>query len=254
MEQEGAALLGLIEELRGHDTGDMPEPDLVKFKQRAFERFKEASGALAKLLLGSSAGSDRYFWRLDTPDLARKPLIGTFALRATDLIEANLGAPNQVAMAASLWPNLELLLELNGEHSYLNGEREEPRLEVILRVNDDRGLEALSILAQLDEFMYEDIAAMSRCKGHELTVCAAEGAIDDQASPPNFDVAIRRAIDAVWDAAKRNDPDSPMPEAVEVRLSLAGGAEIPPDRFGHSLKIMGALFLACDSRLQEMLN
>jgi hypothetical protein len=144
-------LVELVESLEGHDMAKMSPAEARQFRAVALERFRGASAALPELLLPDVTDLDRFAWTIEPANFELES-IGRFSLIITDQIEANLGQPERVRMAAALFPTAVLIIDLMGDYHYPGGMSSFPALEINVRVMGEPGLSGLESMQLVASF------------------------------------------------------------------------------------------------------
>lgn len=241
MSPETDKLCELVSSLRNHDIEKMSESDALTFKANAMARFRVSTACLPELLLGCSVPLERFVWHVEAAEPYCLEWIGRFSLRATGRMEANLGQPRLIAMAAAMWPSVELIVDLMGDYHYAGGLSVEPELLIRVRV-DEVASEALE---KLSPSICEQIETLARCSGVELCVRTVENAMDDQVNPPRLQDALKAARSAASKAAEIEGRGES--EALEIQIKLSSEPGIIQQRIPEALASMGSLFAHCNS-------
>lgn len=242
MTSNANSLCAVVTSLQGQDIEKMADQQALDFKRDAMDKFVVAAADLPRLLFPCDTDFNRLVWSVSPAEPYCLEWIGTFRLRAADLMEANLGQSRLVAMAAALFPELELRVELMGDYHYPGGLNSVPSVEIAIRVADGDAFDALQAIDPLVCSRFESLA---RAEGVKLRVRTVEDAMDDQVQPPSLQCAITAAIAAARDAAEAECQGEA--EVIDVRLVLAGGVGLTPQILVEACTLMGQLFAHCDA-------
>lgn len=234
-----AQLCALVSRLRGHDIQKMAKREALAFTAKAMSEFSAATVGLPALLFPSSTDFSRLVWCVESKGYMA--WIGSFRLLATDRMEANLGKPQLIAMAAALYPEVELIVDLMGDYHYPGGYSVEPSLEIVVRVDGYTS----KVLEYLPQALCDQLEAISKRHGVELLVRTDEDAMEDQKNPRRLQEALRAALRAAENAAQAQQYG--LLQGLEVRLELASGPGLTEQNLSEALALMGLLFAYCDA-------
>ena len=238
----GASLLAIVESLQGHDIHLMTEVEGQAFKTSVMKQFRAASATFPALLLSTADDTTGYVWDAVPAEHYCCEWIGSFKLMPTRQLEAALGQPRLVRMAAVLMPDVEMMVELMGEYHCPGGLQSTPNLQIVVRVGS---MPALSALEQLDDELCDGLVATASKYGFKLLVRTCDDCFPDQVAPKNLLSAIR----AVASAVRIEDEEcggTGCIEGVEIRVSVPASASPPPEVLTRTLQRMGVFFVLCE--------
>lgn len=234
------SLWTLVQSLEGHDIEKMMPDRAEQFKAEAMSKFREATAQLPGLVLPHVDSFERFIWDVEAEDSLE--WIGRFSLQSIDQMEANLGNTERVRMAAALFPDAQLTVDLMGEFHYAGGLNVFPSLEIAVRVG---GGDALVALEHTPKGKCDELVALAQNCDFELTVRACEDATDDLVAPADLSAALRQVARAVRSVSK--DEPAGLTEPVELKITLPVASKPSEQSVLSALRLMGTIFTFCAS-------
>ncbi|MEX3630487.1 MAG: hypothetical protein VB138_14625 [Burkholderia sp.] len=231
------ALWDVVESLEGRDIEKMSPAAEAQFKADAMSKFREASAVLPALLISGPHELDRFIWSVEPPEFSSE-WIGRFSMRTVDLMEANFGQSERLRMAAALFPDVELVVDLMGDFHYPGGMSVFPLLAIALRVTDDPALFAFE---NTDKALCDELVRLARNSGFEIRVRACEDATDDLIDPDD----LSDALIEVAHASRSASDDGIFFESVELKVSLPIASRPSNHSVNLALRLCGTIFTSC---------
>lgn len=239
-----APVFDLLRDLEGHDVDKMPEVEARSFCSTALNKFRVASAVIPRIVLGPEIVAG-YSWHVEPSEFFTGYYVGSFKLIHTGQMEAALGEPVKLQMAAALFPGVTFEIELFCDFHREGGLQSVPRLEVSIGTN---GRESLDSMAT--ELLRVGSAIAEALDGPgvlDTRIVAREGACEDAENPRDMYVAFKEVAGAAITAAreaKSGNGDALITECVEIRVGLVASHARAASTAERVIQLLGTVFTA----------
>ncbi len=243
-----APLFDLLRELDGRDVDKMAEADGKKFCEAMLEKFRVVAAPIPGIVLGSHI-TDGYVWHVEGNQFFPGDYVGSAKIVHTGKMEAAIGEPERLRMAAALFPVAAFEVALFCDFHRDGGLQSKPRLKLSIGTDGRDGLRDMSTALGMVAEALADALVQPGVVGFQIV--ATENACDDIENPKD----VRKAFEAVASAAKKaaregsyGYGDDLVTERVELTVDVAavrGEAAASAERL---LKLLGAVFVAISAR------
>ncbi|CAM8642403.1 hypothetical protein MCEMSEM18_03518 [Comamonadaceae bacterium] len=230
-------LHALLNQLHGSDFALMTAQEIENLRVSVTNGFVNATAGLHTLLLGEYADSPRWMWSAERAESYGSELIASYTLVDTGQMEAAIGAPERVRMAAALFPALKLTIHIFAGYHHPGGTglQVDPRISIVLDMSGDPELALVEHSLKLSKDIFP-----AHGSGLTIEVTPLECCCDSVQNPQDIHQAFCRIATAARNAALEENDDTTLTETVEFVLTMDQTLHV--DRMEDALEYMGRLF------------
>lgn len=199
--------------------------------------FIDATAGLHTLLLGDHADSPRWMWTAEQAESYGGELIATYSLVDTGQIEAALGKPEKIRMAAAMFPSFKFTTHIFAGYHHPGGTglQVDPRISIVLEMSGDPELALVEHYLELSKDLFP-----SHGEGLTVEITPLECCCDSVQNPRDVHKAFCQIATAARNAALEEYDDTSLTETVEFVLTLDENLEV--DRMEEAFEYVGRMF------------
>lgn len=230
-------LHSLLQRMQGKDLAKMTPEAISDLRSTVTKEFVDATAGLNEVLLGQFNKSPRWLWKAEEAESFGGERIATFTIVDTGQMEAAIGQPERVQMAAALFQRMKLEVDLFAAYHHPGGSglQVEPRIAIKVRVNSDPMFDLVEMSLQKSKSLYPEHG-----NGISIEIRPTEDCCDGFENPDDAEVAFSQVAEAARNESIRSYGDTDLTE--DILISLEMDASVDPERMQDAFTYMGLLF------------
>lgn len=230
-------LHSLLIQLHGSDFALMSAQEIENSRISVTNGFVDATAGLHTLLLGKYADSPRWMWAAERAESYGGELIASYTLVDTGQMEAAIGAPERVRMAAAMFPSLKLSIHIFAGYHHPGGTglQVDPRISIVLEMSGDPELALVGHYLELSNGIFP-----AHGGGLTVEVTPLECCCDSVQNPRDIHRAFCSIATAARNAALAENDDTSLTETIEFVLTIDETLNL--DRMEDAIAYMGLMF------------
>lgn len=227
-------LHALLFNLQGKDTALMTPTVVNNLQESVTKGFIDATAGLHNLLLGEQANDPRWLWMVEKAQSFGGEWMSTYTMLDAGRMELAIGKPEKVQIAAALFPDLCLTVDIFSAYHHPGGTglQVDPRISITLALSGDPELALVERYLKLFREFYPQPG-----KGISVEIAPRECDVDFVQNPVEINEAFALFATAVRKAAKR---DASSNESIRFVLSVDSSVDL--ERMQDAFEYMGKMF------------